>query len=336
MNLSSLKRPLKKISLALFAALAGLFIAESALRLFRPQFYPLIPAAYEYDPETAYRLRPGAHMFATTDHQQESVANRLGAANFQESFDGYEALVFAVGDSYTQGTGLPADMSYPAQLDLMLNRDDEGFYVKRFGVVNLGVAGFGGEQSLLNLQRSATRLGPPSFILYLGCDNDFEDDLSFRSGDRHRIVIEGSPLWGNLTRPLRLLFEHTHIGLLARATYRQRVRDRMVSEATGQSGRKPSAAESELSIFERLKSYAEEHHSVLVVSWSEESASYPWLKSWAVQRGVAFADWAPKAASVREVMPGLSLDNQHSGGHHRGWANQLIASEFARQIRAPR
>jgi hypothetical protein len=75
---------------------------------------------------------------------------------------------------------------------------------------------------------------------------------------------------------------------------------------------------------------------VLVVSWSEETESYSWLKSWAAQRGVAFADWAPKASSVREAMPGLTLDNQHSGGHHRGWANQLIATEFARQIRAPR
>ena len=35
-------------------------------------------------------------------------------------------------------------------------------------------------------------------------------------------------------------------------------------------------------------------------------------------------------------MPRLTLDNQHSGGHHRGWTNQFIASEFARQIRARR
>lgn len=331
-----MKRPLKKISLVLFAVLAGLFVAELALRLFSPRYYPVIPAAYEYDPEMAFRLRPGAHMFVTTDHQQESVANALGTANFQESFDGYESLVFAVGDSYTQGTGLPADMSYPAQLDLMLNRDEEGFYVRRFGVVNLGVAGFGGEQSLINLRRSETRLRPPAFILYLGCDNDFEDDLTFRSGDRHRIVIAGSPVWGSLTRPLRLLFERTHVGLLARAAYSQRVRDGMVEEATGRLGRKPSVAELELPVLERMKSYAEQHHSVLVVSWSEETESYAWLKSWAAQRGVPFADWAPKAGSVKASMPGLTPGNQHSGGHHRGWTNQFIATEFARQIRAPR
>lgn len=336
MNPSSIKRPLKKISLVLSAVLVGLLVAELTLRLFSPRYYPVIPAAYEYDPEMAFRLRPGTHLFATTDHQQESVSNSLGTANFQESFDGYESLVFAVGDSYTQGTGLPADVSYPAQLDLILNRDEQGFYVRKFGVVNLGVAGFGGEQSLINLRRVETRLRPPAFILYLGCDNDFEDDLAFRSGERHRIVIAGSPVWGSLTRPLRLFYERTHLGLLARAAYRQRVRDRMVNEATGRLGRKPSVAELELPVLERIKSYAEQNHSVLVVSWSEETESYSWLKSWAAQRGVPFADWAPKAGSVKGVMPGLTPDNQHSGGHHRGWTNQFIATEFARQIRAPR
>jgi hypothetical protein len=333
---SPITRLLKKFSLALPGVLAGLLIAELTLRLFYPRHYPVIPAAYEYDPETASRLRPEAHLFATTDHQQESVSNLLGTANFQQSFDDYESLVFAVGDSYTQGTGLPADMSYPAQLDLILNRDERGFYVKRFGVVNLGVAGFGGEQSLLNLRRWGTRLRPPAIILYLGCDNDFADDLAFGSGDRHRTVIAGSPVWGRLTGPLRFLFERTHIGRLARATYRERVRQRMVDEATGHSGGQPSVAELELSVLGRIKSYAEEHHSVLVVGWSEETESYSWLKSWAARSGVLFADWAPKAKSVAESMPGLTLDNQHSGGHHRGWVNQLIAAEFAREIGARR
>jgi hypothetical protein len=339
MSLSSIKNLFnknlfKKISLVMLALFVGVLIVELTLRLFLPLYYPIIPAAYEYDPDTAFRLRSNAHLLKTTDFQQESVSNSLGTANFQESFDGYESLVFAVGDSYTQGTGVPSDMSYPSQLDLILNQDEQGFYLKKFGVVNLGVAGFGGEQSLIHLRKFATQLRPPAIILYLGCDNDFEDDLAFKSGDRHRIVIAGSPTWGRLTRPLRLLFEHTRIGLLARVAYRQHVRDRMVDEATKQMSVKPSVAELESSILERIKSYAEEQHCVFIVGWSEETASYHWLKSWAAQRGIAFADWAPKANSVREVMPSLTLDNQHSGGHHRGWVNQFIAMEFARQIRA--
>lgn len=143
MNLSSIKLPLKKISLVFVAALVGVLTVELTLRLFFPRYYPIIPAAYEYDPDLAFRLRPNTHLLKTTDFQQESISNGLGTANFQESFDGYESLIFAVGDSYTQGTGVPADMSYPAQLDFILNRDNQGFYVKKYGVVNLGVAGFG-------------------------------------------------------------------------------------------------------------------------------------------------------------------------------------------------
>lgn len=336
MPVLSIKQVLKKAALAVCAAFVALVLAEIILRQFAPQYYPVIPASYEYDEEMAFRLRPDAHLLRTTDFQQESKSNRLGTANFQESFDGYESLVFTVGDSYTQGTGLPADMSYPAQLDLLLNQDEAGFYNKRYGVVNLGVAGFGGEQELISLRRWGARLGSPAVILYLGCDNDFEDDLAFRSGSRHRIVISGSPVWGSLTRPLRLLLERTHIGLIARAAYRQRARDRMVGEATKELGRKVSVAELESSVLERLKSYAKEQQALLVVSWSDESDSYRWLKSWSAQHEIAFADWAPKADSVRSVMPQLTLDNQHSGGHHRGWANQIIAAEFARHIRARR
>jgi hypothetical protein len=336
MSVPFIKQLLKKASLMMCAGLVTLVIVEIILRQFAPRYYPVIPAAYEYDEETAFRLRPAAHLFRTTDFQLESKSNGLGTSNFQESFDGYEALVFAVGDSYTQGTGLPADMSYPAQLDLMLNQDEDGFYIKRYGMVNLGVAGFGGEQELISLRRWGARLGPPAVILYLGCDNDFEDDLAFKSGERHRIVISGSPTWGRLTKPLRLLLERTQLGLIARAAYRQQARDRMVDEATKQLGRKPSTAELNSSVLERLKSYAGERNALLVVSWSDETDSYRWLKSWAAQREIAFADWAPKATSVREVMPQLTLDNQHSGGHHRGWTNQLIAAEFARQIRAHR
>jgi hypothetical protein len=333
MKLSSIKRPLKKISLVLLAGLAGVLLLELGLRLFSPRFYPVIPAAYEYDGDLAFRLRPDAHLFDTTDFQQESVSNKLGTANFQQSFEGYESLVFAVGDSYTQGTGLPADVSYPAQLDLMINQDERGFYAKRFGVVNLGVAGFGGEQELISLQRWAKLLGPPSVILYLGCDNDFVDDLAFKSGERHSGVLRGSPIWGRMTTPLRLLLEHSHLALRLRAALLERSRRHLSDEASGLTRPSLPVAELESSVLERLASYAKEHHSILVVSWSDEGDSYDWLKAWAERSGVAFADWSPKVNSVRSAVPALPLNNQHSSGHHRGWVNRMIAEEFLRRIR---
>ena len=108
----------------------------------------------------------------------------------------------------------------------------------------------------------------------------------------------------------------------------------MVQEATREWGRKPSVAELESSILGQLQTYAAENKASLIVSWSQAGESYHWLQAWAAKHSIAFADWVPKADAVRAAIPKLSLDNLHSGAHHRGWTNQTIAREFARQIRA--
>ena len=307
----------------LLSVVVALLIVELALRLRSPRYLPVIPGSYKPDGELAYVPRPDVHLFKTTDFQQESRVNKLGTTNFQENFDGYELLVFTLGDSYTQGAGVPADMSYPSQLDLILNQDEQGFYTRKFGVVNLGVAGYGGVQELISLRRWAGQLRSPAVILYVGCYNDFEDDLLFQSGNR-------DPLRGGL---LRLLPNDSQISIRIRQALLGRARQRLLKEALKNRIPAPSVAELELPVLEKLTSYAKEYGALLIVSWSNESDSYYWLKSWANQNGVAFADWAPKANSVRAAMPALPMDNQHSGGHHRGWTNQIIAAEFARQIR---
>ncbi len=104
----------------------------------------------------------------------------------------------------------------------------------------------------------------------------------------------------------------------------------------GVEGQPPPTAELQRPALESLAAYARERGALLVVSWNDAGRSYEWLKVWAgaqEQPGIAFADWLPRAKSVAAVMPKLPLDNRHSGGHHRGWANRVIAEEFARQIR---
>ncbi|MDT7603235.1 MAG: hypothetical protein QOF61_1232 [Acidobacteriota bacterium] len=326
----------KRVALLCVAVLLALVVVEIALRVFHPSYNVAIPWSYEYDPELAFRLKPEAHLFRMTDFQQETVTNRAGTSNFQESFEDYPQLVFTLGDSFTQGIGVPADASYPFQLDAILNRDEQGFYVKRYGVVNLGVSGFGGEQNLIALSRYETRLGAPSVILYLGCDNDLTDDLMFRGGYRHTQLTEGNPYWGRLVVPLRWLTENLQIGVQAKTFMlgrrRERAREQFEARA-GAEGKMPSAAESEATVLARLVADARAHGARLVVSWSDANPSYYWLKGWAARSGVAFADWAPRAASVTAAMPALPLDNTHSGGHHRAWTNRVIAEEFARQMR---
>ena len=324
---------LKKIALTLATTLISLLLIEIFLRIFFPIYPVSTLRAYQYDPELAVRLKPGIHSLETTDFQQELRVNKLGTVNFQESFDGYERLIFAAGDSFTQGTGLPSDMSYPAQLDLMLN-SSEGGYAKKYGVVNLGLAAYGGEQNLIALKRFAGAIGKPSVIMYLGCDNDHQDDQLFLSGYRHGHIVDGNPKWGAFVRPLQWLTNDLQLGLrLKLAVGNLRRSSAGVSPVSGESaGGGPSVAELEGPVLDRVNAFAKENGAELVVSWAGPGPSYDWTKQWAERNGAKFADWAPRAKTVTDAIPDLPTDNPHSGGHHRGWVNRIIAEEFGRMV----
>lgn len=324
------RRPLARLALAAVAGGLVFAAAEVVLRLFAPLHLVGFPDAYVFDVELGVRAKPGVHALRTTDHQQELRVNRLGSVNFQEDFSGYRTRLFALGDSYTQGTGLPADAAYPFQLDLLLNRDGAGRYEKRVAVVNLGLAANGGEQSLLILRRFTEKLGRPDVVLYLGAENDASDDAMFLHGDRHRHLVDGSPRWG-AALPLVRWAAEMELGKRLRLALKRPPAS--PATAGARSGR--SVAEQQRSVFERLKAQCRETNSTLVVSWAAApSASYDWLKNWAATNDVAFADWLPGVESVRTTIPELPLTNPHSGGHLRPWVNRVIAEEFARQVAA--
>jgi hypothetical protein len=316
-----------------------LALIELALRLFSPMYLTGgYIGDYIYDEGLGYRLKQGRFV-QMTDYRQEAYVNALGTVNFQRDFEGYQKLVFASGDSYTQGTGLPPDMSYPAQLDFELNVGSNG-YEKRFGIVNLGLAAFGGEQSLIAIIRYIELIGIPGYILYLGCSNDEEDDQMFRSGYKHRAMVDGNPRYGAFVGLLQALTHRTEIG--KRLNYIRGRLARKEESAAGGDNRAPGrpVAEMQEQVLLRLKAIADEHGSVLVVGWANDPentydpASYKWLKQWAERQNVLFADWYPTVASVKRSIPDLPQSNDHSGGHYRGWVNRLIARTFAETIRS--
>lgn len=323
---------------SLGSCLALLAVAECGLRVVAPIHLVGIQSAFQYDDELGYRLSPGVHTYRLTDHLEEVRTNALGTVNFQQDFAGYGRLAFALGDSFTQGTGLPADASYPFQLDLLLNRDEAGLYEKRIAVVNLGLAAFGGRQSLLSLQRYAKQLGRPDYVLYLGSDNDWHDDVLFESGYRHRHVVRGSPKWGIWVRPLLWLGELELVKRAKLAVAEVR-RARLVAaaerdERPGGSEPAMSVAEREWPVIEEIDRLAREWDAKLIVSWANAPGpSYDWLRERAAAAGIPFADWEPRVASVRRAMPELPFGNPHSGGHWRSWANGEIARSFADAVR---
>ncbi len=334
------RRVFTRLGLVVFASLLALFFVELILRC----FFPLYTAGgvmglYQYDEELGVRLRPGIQFMRTTDYHEEMHANELGTVNYQETFERYERLVFAAGDSFTQGIGLPADACYPFQLDLLLNMQD-GAYQQTYGVVNLGLSGYGLEQTLLCLRRYADILGRPDYILFLGCNNDYLDDIEFRQGDRHRHLIEGNPHWGPWLKPLQWLTVGTEIGKRLKVGIRtvQRKRRLAASRPPVSGHQTPCPAAFEEPALARLLELASQWNATLVVSWAilpgDPSPSYQWLKEWARSHDVAFADWHGRVGSVCEAMEGLPTMNPHSGSHYRTWVNAMIAASFAEQIRA--
>ena len=330
--------------LARIVLLAGsCLVGVAGFELFLRCFFPLHLAGpvglYEYDPELGVRVRPGIHLLRTTDHQEEIYTNTLGTVNFQPSFTGYEQLVFAVGDSYTQGTGLPADAAYPFQLDLLLNMTKDG-YREMYGVVNLGLAAYGGRQNLMCLHRYAAALGSPQFILYLGCNNDQMDDRLFTAGDRHRHLVDGNPYWGPWLKPLQWLGCETEIGKRLRraAGEYRRTRRTRVSSTDAPAKDEPCVAERQEAVLSQLQDTARELNATLIVGWADGAGdswrSYQWLHVWAESHGVAFADWYTSVQSVCRAIPNVPTENPHSAGHHRTWVNTLIARSFAAQIQA--
>jgi len=307
-------------------------------------FFPLYTAGgviglYQYDEELGTRLCTGLNSLRTTDYQEEMHTNELGTVNFQETFAAYEHRVFAIGDSFTQGTGLPADASYPFQLDLRLNMQG-GAYRPTYGVVNLGLCAYGLEQALICLRRYADILGAPDYVLFLGCHNDYQNDLDFRQGNYHRRLTEGNPHWGIWLKPVQWLTIETEVGKRLKVALRRAQRRRRWEawrrEVPEREAKCPAALQEPG--FERLVEATAELGATLVVSWTDlpddPSASYQWLKEWAGSHNVAFADWHGRVRSVCEAIEGVPTGNPHSGGHHRTWVNTMIAEAFAEQILA--
>jgi lysophospholipase L1-like esterase len=328
-----------KIRYFLFPVIFTLLLAEGLLRIFWPLYYPDNYRIYRYDPAAGYRLKSSLHSFRTTDYQEELLTNRSGTANFQKDFSGYKYKVFAMGDSLTQGIGLPADASYPFQLNLLLNVRD-GRYFKDYGVVNLGVAGYGVKQAIVRLKEYGEKIGKPRYILFLGCDNDVGDDQAFLAGAVHHKRLEGNPRFSPfLVRSWLWLKYDTEIG--KRLSFLHKIRRRQQTVAQKVVNPQNSAELLEPA-FKELMNVSRGMGATLILSWmpvrlsTQMPPEYRWLQEFCRRQGLPFADWFPMARAIREQIPALPFENNHSAGHYRTWVNSMVARGFAQQIRQHR
>ena len=331
-NKEKVRKWMSNVGIIILSVSLCLFFIELGLRIFRPFYFAQPIEAYEYDNDLAYRLRPGAHLFIFNDYQQEIRTNELGTLNFQDNFSEYEIIIFALGDSYTQGLGVANDSSYPFQLDLLLNFNNKGNYSKRYGVVNLALGPYGGKQQLITLKRFSRDLRKPHIVLFLGYENDYSDDQLFESGIRHKNLVMNNPRYGWLYYPMKWFLIDTEIGKRIKYISQQRISGVQDHKIENKETRQPSVAEMEKTEIEKIVHTAKALGAVPILSWATFGDSYEWLKSWASQNDIPFADWKPWSLSVSNAIPGLPWSNSHSAGHYRSWVNFIIAKSFAQEI----
>ena len=337
----------QKVAIVTLSIVLALVLSELALRTFAPIHLAGYVGVYQYDEELGVSTAPNINYLRLTDHLQEFVTNSQGTANYSDDFSGFEKVVFAIGDSFTQGTGVSPDASYPFQLDLALNARN-GAYEKNFAVVNLGLGSYGMMQEIIAAKRFAGLIRKPDVVLQLGYGNDLEDDILFASGYRHTHLVQGNPRWFGLGGELGWISERIEIVKrikLAIASFRRtQIRDAsgQTSVAAPSDGAAAATLASRMEAhYRELKALSDGWGAKLIVSWAMcddpigGEGSYAWLKQWSADNGVSFADWCGTATAILAAQPGLTMSNPHSSRHYRPWVNRIVAEAFAAQIQDP-
>jgi len=316
-------------------------LLEGLLRLFLPIHLVGYDEVYVYDETIGSVFKPNIHYLKTTDYLQEARTNKFGTLNFQESFNQYKKFIFTIGDSYTQGTGLPADASYPFQLDFLLNISGDR-YTNEYAIINLGREAIGGLQSILYLEKFKKLTPKTDYILYFACEDDVLDDVKYEKGIKHKNVIDNSPYWGVWTKPLKFLKNDTELGKRLYVFVNHYIKKSLSGDLNQQKASELHSSqnslpipEAQLDVFLKLNKLSKEMNAKLIISWTEytpPNSRYQWLKNWAGENEIEFADWHKKVDIIKKAIPDLPVHNPHSAVHYRSWVNYLIAQSFAESI----
>jgi lysophospholipase L1-like esterase len=155
-------RPELLLSLAtVLLVLAGLGVAEVALRLFDPRYLDRTRGPDVYSERLGWKLRPGFQGFVHDTWTTVNDGGYRGRDHAAGKAPGRIRIVM-LGDSITFGHRVRDDQTFSA---LLASRTG------RFEVLNLGVEGYGTDQELIVLQEEGLRRHPDVVILNF-CSND--------------------------------------------------------------------------------------------------------------------------------------------------------------------
>lgn len=154
---------------AICALALGLLLLEGALRVADPAYLSrvrdnAVDRLHVYSEAYGWEPRPGAEAFERGVRTRINALGQRGRPITRGRTA--RARVLLLGDSMAFGFGVGDDQTYAARLDAMPAAPE---------VVNLGVEGFGPDQSLLRWEREGLAYAPDVVIFSLCVDNDFAD-----------------------------------------------------------------------------------------------------------------------------------------------------------------
>jgi hypothetical protein len=196
--------------------IVGLFLAELAVRLVRPQPVMLVSRGlYAPDPPRRYRLQPGFRGTVTNrvEFDTRVAINRQGLRGPEigpKAPGTFRVLV--LGDSFAFGVGAQAEETYPAQLQRILRSRGT-----RAEVLNAGAPGFGVPDEVAWFQRWGWMLEPDVVLVTVFVGNDLQDAAP---GGPKAIAVDGSlMIEGEKKRSLsRWFYYHSHLYVLLKTS----------------------------------------------------------------------------------------------------------------------
>lgn len=139
-----------------FLILLGLIELLYSMKIIQPSFHMHgIDVVLEKD--ILYRIKPNS----------APDINRFGYRTHEYDLKKDKKRIVFLGDSFVMGTDIAAHEAIPQQLETLLKEQAE--------VINMGVLGYGPDQSLVQIHQDVLKLDPDLVILGIYPRNDFKD-----------------------------------------------------------------------------------------------------------------------------------------------------------------
>ncbi|MGH7301298.1 MAG: SGNH/GDSL hydrolase family protein, partial [Candidatus Rokuibacteriota bacterium] len=149
---------------------------EVAVRWLSPQELHRDEGLWVSDPERAFRLAPGFRGAEVSHEFRVPIvinARGLRDRGIAPTRSPGTVRILVVGDSFTYGSGVTAEETYPKRLEwLFAERPGP-----RVEVINAGVPGYGTFHEAAFLRAEGWRYEPDLLVLQMFPDNDLDDNL---------------------------------------------------------------------------------------------------------------------------------------------------------------